>query len=189
VEREQFKRAQSKNKSQKNPESDKYEKSEGKQERAYRDFISQLDVTYSRERSALVSAFVVNAPLFLCRLYLYYLSSHLHFNATMELLLLLKNFCYVFFQYLQLRVVLRRRNELFAYLQQGSTAYPARVTWNSGVLFDTALLVVIGFTIGTCLSWQSEIGAAFDWNWFGDNGVFQGGVNFEILSLGLLTKR
>jgi len=188
VEREQFKRAQFKSKSQKNTGDENYEKTEDMKEREYRDFISQLDVTYSRERSALVSAFIVNLPLFFCRLYLHYLTLLLDLKATLELLLLLKNFCYVFFQYLQLRVVLRRRNELFSYLQQGSAPYPARVTWNSGVLFDTALLVVIGFSIGTCLSWQTEIGSAFEWNWFGDHGVFQG-FNFNIASLGLLTSR
>jgi len=148
-----------------------YQEKEGDQ--GYRDFISQLDVTYSRERSAIVSVFIINLPLFLCRLYLAFITDAAGIvTANKQLqLFMLKNLSFIFFQSLQLRVVMRRRRELIQRYRKrpGDHGKCSVMPSNSGVLKDTVLFLVIGFACGTVLAWQEDITSAFDFGWTSTN--------------------
>lgn len=152
-------------------------------DQGYRDFISQLDVTYSRERSALVSVFIINLPLFISRLYLAFIMrmAGMQKPDNQLQLLLLKNISFVFFQYLQLRVVMRRRRELIARYTKTSADQKGEVMpSNSGVLLDTVFFLFIGFVCGTVISWQADILSAFDFGWKNTN-IFDGLKTKELL--------
>eukprot|EP00397_Hematodinium_sp_SG-2012_P041049 GEMP01045119.1.p1 GENE.GEMP01045119.1~~GEMP01045119.1.p1 ORF type:complete len:376 (+),score=38.52 GEMP01045119.1:129-1256(+) len=131
--------------------------------KGYRDFISQLDVTYSRERSALVSVFIVNMPLFFIRLYLMNIIKFTGVSDSNNILLLLKNLAFFLFQFLQLRIVMRRRRELISrYMKMSVEQNGVSMPCNSGIIVDTVLFVLLGFVFGTLMAWQADIISSLD---------------------------
>jgi len=131
-------------------------------EKKYRDFVSSLDVTFARERSALVSVFLINLPFFILRASLLLVAGLIGIPLGFSYMHCLKNAVYCVYQYSQLKITRRRKVELLSRMGEFCHEDLAK-RQNSGVMVDTAWFMCVGYVIASVIVWQADITIPFKW--------------------------